>query len=566
MLKELSIRNFAIIDDLFIRFSDGLTILSGETGAGKSIIINAVNLLLGARASSKLIRTGSQTAELEALFLCDPKSRVCRALEKHGFTAGEALLIKRTIAKNDLNRIYINGSIATIQLLNELTENLASISGQHAHQGLLKEDQQLLLLDQFGGLLPLRSKVHTTYHEILPLIESLDKLHRKQNRQAEQKELFAFQRREIQDAAIIPDEDAHLETERSRLKNAEALFQIVSQTIDALYTSQGAVMERLIETKKNVEKAAQIDPGLVKTAENLSDAAFALEDTVTELRAYQKTIRFDDARLEEVEARLDLIQKLKRKYGGSLDAVFAYLASIENEIADIENLSEKIDHTTSQLEKLHKRLAELATDLSAKRKKAAATFSREVERELADLKMSHTRFELMFRCVAKNPAASPYLCAGDHLVAESGLDRLTFLIAPNVGEALKPLSAIASGGELSRIVLALKAILAKMDSVETVVFDEVDAGIGGGVAEVVGKKLLLLAGTHQIICITHLPQIAKFGDHHYKISKKVVNKRTRTAILPLDKKDRVAEIARMLGGEKITRATLEHASELLENR
>jgi len=197
---DKGIPRFAIIDDLFIRFSDGLTILSGETGAGKSIIINAVNLLLGARASSKLIRTGSQTAELEALFLCDPKSRVCRELEKHGFTAGEELLIKRTIAKNDLNRIYINGSIATIQLLNELTENLASISGQHAHQGLLKEDQQLLLLDQFGGLLPLRSKVHTTYHEILPLIESLDKLHHKQNRQAEQKELFAFQ------AGLDPEE------------------------------------------------------------------------------------------------------------------------------------------------------------------------------------------------------------------------------------------------------------------------------------------------------------------------------------------------------------------------
>ncbi len=566
MLKELAIKNFAIIDDLKIRFSSGLTVLSGETGAGKSIIINAVNLLLGARASSKLIRTGAQTAELEALFHCDPDSPIAAALEDKGFEAAEELLIKRTISTSDLNRIYINGSLATMQLLNELTENLASISGQHAHQGLLKEEQQLLLLDQFGGLLPLRNRLLTVYQDLLPLIETLEQLTRRQHRQTEQIELLSFQRREIQDAAITPDEDILLEAERNRLKNAEALYQMVAGGIEALYSSQGAIIERLIEVKKDIEKAARIDPELAKTAGSLNDSAFTLEDTAAELGGYLKKIQFDELRLEEIEVRLDRLQKLKRKYGGSLNAIAECLASIENELTDIENLAEKIDRTTARLKKAHAELLQLATDLSNRRHAAAETFARAVEQELADLKMAHTKFELTFRTSSKTAAASPYLCAGERLVGETGMDRLTFMIAPNIGEALKPLSAIASGGELSRIVLALKAILAKIDSVETVVFDEVDAGIGGGVAEVVGKKLMSLARYHQIICITHLPQIAKFGDHHFKISKDVVKNRTRTTIVPLGKNDRVAEIARMLGGEKITRATLEHAGEMLKDQ
>lgn len=565
MLKELSIKNFAIIDDLHIRFSNGLTILSGETGAGKSIIINAVNLLLGARASTKLIRTGAQTAELEALFQCNPNSPILRSLESHGFTAAEELLIKRTVSKNDLNRIYINGSLATIGLLNELTENLASISGQHAHQGLLKEDQQLLLLDQFGGLLPLRSRLQVIYNEILPLIDTLAQFHQKQRRQTEQIELLTFQRAEILDAAVDPGEDAHLEAERSRLKNAETLYQMVNSGIEELYSSQGAVVERLTEIRKSIEKAAAIDPDLSKTAENLNDAVFALEDIVAGLGSHLKMIRFDEARLEEVEARLDRLQKLKRKYGKSLDGIVAYLASIEEELADTGNLAEKINQTAARLEAAHSEFSRLAVALSAKRMAAAETFARAVEQELAELKMAHTKFQPAFRTIAKSPTASPYLCVDNHLAGESGIDRVAFMFAPNVGEALKPLSAIASGGELSRIVLALKAILARMDSVETVVFDEVDAGIGGGVAEVVGKKLSSLARTHQIICITHLPQIAKFGRHHFKISKGVVKNRTRTTIVPLDDKGRVTEIARMLGGEKITRATLDHASEMLND-
>lgn len=566
MLKELSIKNFAIIDDLRIRFSDGLTIFSGETGAGKSIIINAINLLLGGRASAKLIRTGARSAELEALFWFKDSRSVANALQAHGHEASDELLIRRTISANDRHRIYINERLATIGLLNTLTQNLASISGQHAHQGLLKEEQQLLLLDRFGELMPLREKVRRCFHEMLPLIDALDRLTRRQQRQHEHVELLSFQKNEIRQAAVTPGEDKTLEQERSRLKNSESLSLTVHDTIAQLYSCDGAVVERLTELKKNIEKAAGLDSQLTAVSKSLADASFLLEDIVTALRNYFKTIRIDPARLEDVEARMDILQRLKRKYGGSLESVLEHLAAIEEELFTTENVAAEIKNTTRTLEALHERLAALAAELASERKATAKQMATRVEKELASLKMDHTRFSLTFRPIPKDNAASRYLSVGNSGIAETGTERICFMIAPNVGEAPKPLADIASGGELSRVVLALKAILARIASVETVVFDEVDAGIGGGVAEVVGKKLLALAAYHQIICITHLPQIAKFGDHHYRISKHISGGRTRTTIQPLDDNERLTEMARMLGGVKMTRAVLDHASEMLREK
>ncbi len=325
MLQELSIRNFAIIDDLQILFSDGLTVLSGETGAGKSVIINAVNLLLGTRASAGLIRSGAETAELEALFVFSPKSQMSSILTDHGYDAADSLLVRRIISRNERHRIYINDRLATIQLLNTLTENLASISGQHAHQGLLKEDQQLLILDQFGGLLPLRSEVYACYHEILPAIAKLTELDLKKSRQEEHIELLKFQKKEIQDAAVVPDEDKSLEQEKIRLKNSETLYQVVFDGIEALYSGQGAVVEQIATVKKQLDKASQLDPELLPAAKGLNEVSFQIEDLVENLRSYLKTICFDENRLEEVESRLDKLQRLKRKYGGSLESVISHL-------------------------------------------------------------------------------------------------------------------------------------------------------------------------------------------------------------------------------------------------
>jgi len=566
MLRELSIRNFAIIDDLQISFSEGLAILSGETGAGKSIIINAVNLLLGSRATVKLIRTGYETAELEALFQIKKQSPIAKIMKDNGYNPEEGLLIRRIISRKDRHRIYINGRFTTIGILNLITENLGSISGQHAHQGLLKEDQQLAIIDQFGGLTAVRGKVSRCFHEIVPLIRKLNGLKHKRDRQAEHIQLLEFQQKEIRQVSVTLGEDTALEQERTRLKNSEALFEAVQGSIEMLYDSQGAAVEDLLAVKKDLERASTIDPLLGPKAERIAEAAFHLEDVADELRTYLKNIQMDESRMDTVEARLDILVKLKRKYGGSLEAVLLRLESIDHELSKMGNLSEDIADTEEKLFELHGKLTELAHKLSRDRKETAKTLAQKVEKELTSLKMPHTKFKISFRTLPADEDAAPYLTIEEQTVFETGIDQATFRIAPNVGEPLKPLPSIVSGGELSRVVLALKAILAETEAVETIVFDEVDAGIGGSVAEVVGKKLSSLARHHQVICITHLPQIAKFGDHHFRISKRVSDGRTSTTIKRLSETERVKEIARMLGGEKITRATLDHAHEMLDKR
>jgi DNA repair protein RecN (Recombination protein N) len=565
MLQEIAIRNFAIIDDLRISFSGGLTILSGETGAGKSIIINAVNLLLGSRASSKLIRSGESFAELEALFHVKPGSSVSKVLLDQGFEAAEDLVLRRVISNKDRHKIYVNGRLSTIQVLTALTENLASISGQHEHQGLLKEDQHLLILDQFAGLMQLRAKVYRSFHEIVPLIQSLKALKASKQRQAEHAALLEFQIKEISEAAFIPGEDADLEREKARLKNIEMLYSTVHNGIEELYGAQGSISDRLAAAKKDLDKACEIDTDLAPLAGDIAALSFRLEDITGAMRSYLSGLQIDDGRLEVVEERLDFLNRLKRKYGGSLDVVAARLQTIERELSEAEHLADRIAETEQAISVKYTALVSSAEKLSEKRNIASAFLAEEMEKELSGLRMPETKFKIRVQSVPAEKHTDPQLMSDGKAILETGMDRAAFLISPNVGEELKPLAFIASGGELSRIVLALKAILAVTESTETLIFDEVDAGIGGGTAEVVGKKLSSLAKYHQIICITHLPQIAKYGNQHYKITKHVLNGRTTTKIHPLEKDDRVEEIARMLGGDKITRATREHAVEIMKS-
>jgi len=409
-----------------------------------------------------------------------------------------------------------------------------------------------------------RRQVFEVYHQILPLIDELMRLESVRQRQDEHLELLAFQKTEITAADLASGEDEQLEQERLRLKNAEVLYKTVYGSIEELYGASGSVMERLLEVKKNLESAGRIDSQLKSLAGSLASAAYQIEDLTEELRAHLNLIQIDDQRLEAVEERLDTVNRLKRKYGGSLQAVFYQLETIENDLLKVENISTQIREKEEKLEKLHKTLTRLSLELSQKRAKTAENLGLKVVAELGSLKMPQTDFQAVLHPIAADEKTHSYLTAKEYMITETGIDRATFMIAPNPGEALKPLASIASGGELSRVVLALKAILAATDAVETIVFDEVDAGIGGSTAEVVGRKLSELARRHQVICITHLPQIAKFGEHHYSISKHVNDGRTLTAIQPLNKEDRYKEIARMLGGEKITQTTLDHARELLK--
>ncbi|NVM21004.1 MAG: DNA repair protein RecN [Desulfobacterales bacterium] len=566
MLRELSIKNFAIIDDLSISFEKGLTILTGETGAGKSIIINAVNLILGSRASPDLIRTSEDTAELEAMFEIPSEGPAARAARSHGFDVSEGLLVRRVIQRNGRHKVYINGRMATTQILSGINGQLASIAGQHAHQSLLRPEHHLLLLDQFGDLSELRGTVCGSYQETLPLIKRQTELKRQLAERSEHRELLEFQCREIQQAQISAGEDEKLEQERQRLMHAERLYETVGRCLDRLYGERGAVIEELGGIGKDMQGVCRIDQAMSPVVSRLEDASFELEDIANEMRGYLKEIVFDRDRLEIVEVRLDTIRKLKRKYGGSIESVLAHGRAAEEELNGVSALPEEIAETERRLAGLHNELTSLCRELSEKRRKAAVRLAKRVQQEVESLGMSKTRFEVRFKSVPVGDDADPHLVLDNSGIEAMGIDRVEFLIAPNVGEDLRPLAQIASGGELSRIILALKAILATKESVETLVFDEVDAGIGGGVAEMVGDKLKSLAGFHQVVCITHLPQIARFGKHHFKIAKRVYRGRTSTTITPLYGEVRVKEMARMLAGVKITKKAMDHAREMIAGR
>ena len=563
MLQELVIQNFAIIDDLTVRFQDGLNILSGETGVGKSIIIQAVNLLLGGRASAKDIRTHAKKAELSARFAIDVDSAMAAKMIEHSFEPQEGLLIRRVLSSDDRHRVYINDQPATLGLLTELTANLASISGQHAHQRLLKEDHHLTTLDQYAGTLALRRKVAECHGRIDPLLREWVRLLKLRVERSRKMDLLGFERDEIVQAELLPNEDEKLLAKRQRLKNSEALYQTIQNSVATLYGVDGAAVEKLAGVHKQLAAAAEIDPELTALAKRIQTVLLESEDVAAGLQDYLGNLTLDADQLDTVEERLDVINKLKRKYGGSLDSIAAHLERVEKELDQVTHIADEIDRVEQKLAQESEAFQTLCQSLSRKRTAAAKTLAKAVEQALIDLRMEGTRFEVM---LTQNPAGadtSPYLTVAGQAADVSGMDRAAFNIAPNKGEALKPLAAIASGGELSRVVLALKSILAHSDSIETVIFDEVDAGIGGGTAEAVGRKLFQLAREHQIICITHLAQIAKFGEHHFRITKARHKGRTVTRITPLPRQERVEELARMLGGDALTPKSLAHANEML---
>lgn len=563
MLREIFIKNFAIIDDLRIHFSEGLTILSGETGAGKSIIISALNILLGSRADAGMIRTGADTAELEAFFDLDPESPAAQTLKEQGYEETAQLVIRRILSTGNRHRVYINGRMATMMGLAAITENIAGISGQHEHLRLVKESEHLKILDLFGDLTDLRDALRDTYAKILPEIKTLNKLRHDRESQIEQIALLEFEKNEIEEAALSPGEDDSLNQELLRLKNAQVLYQGVGSGVEALYNREGAISDQLSLVKKDIEKAAEIDPSLADAAQSLDETLFRIQDIAHQLRSYLDTIEFDPARTETIEARMDVINRLKRKYGPTLDDVLGHLEQVRQRLDGTLSLDQRIESTEASLEAHRKQLVEIARQLTKKRQQAADALAEKMEAELTALNMPDTRFAVIFRPIEIRPDTPAYVCDNDHAVTETGAEQPVFMISPNIGEDLKPLSKIASGGELSRIILALKAILVDTEPVETVIFDEVDAGIGGKTAAVVGKKLAHIALSSQVICITHLAQIAGFGSRHLKIEKYTEDGRTATRITELDEPGRIEETARMIGGQSVTDASRAHAQELL---
>jgi DNA repair protein RecN (Recombination protein N) len=560
MLTQLSISNLAIISHLEVDFRAGLNILSGETGAGKSIIINAVNLILGGRASADLIRSGSDEARVEALFTLPGNSSIRPLFEGMGLPFQGEVLIRRVISREGRSRISVNHSITTLNSLSRIGQALISISGQHEHQLLLKPESHLYLLDDFGEATKDRLDLNTLFEKYMGLRDECRRLEKEIREGEERSELSRFQMDEIDRAEIKPMEDALLEEERVRLRNSDLIATIVKEAYHLIYEKDGSVLSEIGSCLKRMEKGSVLDQGLRSASTSLSSIKVELEEVAFTLRDMQEKGPEDPRRLEWVEQRLHDLNRLKKKYGGSLEEVAAYRERLSGTVGDLDRKRESLAGLLLSVEQIERRIVERAADLSAKRKKAAKVLEKAAIEELRLLAMGETRFAVRF---AEEPSGGESAGSPVSGIRPDGLDRVEFLLSTNVGEELKPLSKIASGGELSRMMLALKTILARKGSVETVIFDEVDSGIGGATAELVGEKLRSLAAYHQILCITHLPQIACKGETHFLVRKEVANKRTTTVICRLDPEARVKEIARLLAGKTVSESALAHAREIL---
>jgi len=564
MLHALAIKNFAIIEDLRIEFGSGLSVLTGETGAGKSIIIQAVNLLLGSRASADLVRTGKDNAELEAGFDIAPDSHAARLMVGQNMDIEDGLIIRRVISAEGKSKIYVNARQTTLDFLKQVTENIAGVSSQHAHQGLLKEDQHLDILDEFARTFDLRKDVAGLYRQIVPLKKEIAALKAGKEEAEKELALLEFQVDEIETANIQPGEDEDLLQKRDQLQNAAQIFETVNSAVHNLYDREGSVLDQISGMSARFGRFGESDEKLDALARRLDEISYELQDLVSEFRSFAAGIDLDPQSLDQVDQRLDQIAKLKRKYGGSLDSIFVQYRNMAENLTDIQGIEGRIEQLEQKQKGLVVRIRQKAKALSMRRQKEGLALARLAKAELGALEMGRASFEVDF---STDPGVAPdeLVTADNEKISAAGMDRVRFLLTPNPGEAPKPLAKIASGGELSRIVLALKAVLCRGQSFETLIFDEVDAGIGGATSDKVGLKLKELGRVQQVICITHLAQIARYGNHQFRITKQVSDGRTATRITPLTcQDDRVKELARMIGGSRITDATLAHARELLD--
>ncbi len=559
MLHELTVHNFAIIRDLEITFHGGLNVISGETGAGKSILIGAVNLILGSRASQEMIRTGTQEASVEAVFLFgDDPSAAARRLEAVGLEPAESLSIRRSVSRSGRNRIFVNDQAVSLQQLQSLARGLISVSGQHEHQLLLDSGLHLELLDIFGGLEPLRSRIREIHGRWAAAREELAILVRNRRERAEKLDFMRFQLQELEAARLLPHEDVDLEQERNLLRHAATLREAVERADQVLYAGRGAVLEQLSGIEKDLETLLRIDNSPAPLAVHLREARIHLEELAHGLQQYAHRITFDPGRLTAVEERLAQLQRLAKKYGGSLEAAVERREELKRELSEEGDTDLREESLRKTLDELRDRYLEEAAVLSERRREAARTLETEVRSVLGTLDMARARFEVRFEDVPR--------CAGgeaDPPFTPEGIDRVEFLLSANPGEDPKPLARVASGGELSRILLALKSLLGRKGEAETLVFDEVDAGIGGRTAELVGLQLKRLAARQQVICITHLPQIACYGEHHYRVLKETSGEETFTRVRLLGREERVDELSRMLGGLTVSDTTRAHAEEIL---
>jgi DNA repair protein RecN (Recombination protein N) len=552
MLQFLNISNIALIDDMQVEFESGLNLLTGETGSGKSIIVDALGVLIGGRFTSELIKSGAERGSIEGLFSVTPNPELEVLLENAGFGLASELIIRRELSATGRNKIFINNQLATQSLLRDLRPYLVDIHGQGDQQTLFNPETHLEILDAFAGNTALREEVAEAYKRWIAVRRELDSLRHDDAEVFQLVDTLKFQIAELERAQLSPGEDEKLEEERRRLANVEKLTTLCQASYSRIYEDDGAAVTRVRQTLKDVEELAEYESSFRDYLEGLESARAVLEDLSFSLRDFADRLEFSPARLAEIEDRLAELSRLKRKYGGSIAASLEHLARSEDRLRQIETCDERERELNVALAAAREEYLGLARKLHKERVRAAKKFEQAVEKGIAEVAIDNARFQVQ---VNDNVDAA----------GQKGIDHTEFYFSANVGEDVKPLARVASGGEASRLMLVLKTVANGSQFPRTIVFDEIDTGIGGRVSEAVGIKLKKLAQTNQVLCVTHQPQIARFADSHLVVQKQALKGRTQVSVGRLDKAGRVEELARMLTGAEITESARRHAKELLKH-
>ena len=562
MLRSLSIRDYALIEALEVEFQPGLNVVTGETGAGKSIVVGALKMILGERASTEVVRTGARKAVVEGIFEGVDSAAIWPILEENGLDWAPDLILRREITASQ-SRAFINDSPATVQILKQVADHLVDLHGQHEHQSLLRTETHVGMLDGYGGLGGLLAAYRDALGTVRDLVKKRDDLAKREAELTKQRELLEFQLEEIDRVGPQEGEEDQLEAERRVLENAERLHEATTELFDILYESDAAVYDRLTVSRNELRELARIDVEFEASLQEIESAQIAVSEIAAFLQDYNARIEFNPERLEEIRERLGELERLKRRYGGTLESVLAHRADIAEQTELARDFSGALKKLDAQIADATTELSQAALRLSAKRREVAARVQEAVVAELDGLGMPRSRFEVAFS-TDEDPKGWITTEDGLRVTAHAdGIDRVEFFISTNPGEPPRPLARIASGGEISRIMLALKSILAKSDRLQMLVFDEIDVGVSGSVAQAVGARMRDLARYHQIITITHLPQVAAQGETHFRVSKQVAEDRTRTEMRRLSDEERVAEVAALMSGARVTDAAIESARELI---
>jgi DNA repair protein RecN (Recombination protein N) len=552
LLKHLHIRDFAVIEELEVQFDSGMTVFTGETGAGKSIIVDALGLVMGDRADSSIIRHPCESTEITAIFDVTDIPAITRILNEQGIQFNDEVILRRVVNRDGRSRAYVNGTPSPAQLLREIGEYLVDIYGQHAHQSLLKREVQRSLLDDSGDYRNILETVRNSYQDWSQANRELAELSSHGEDHDARLALLQYQVQELEALAPEPSETEALEEEHKRLANASRIMETAQQVLNLLSEDEAAISNGIDHVLHEIQDLLRFDQGLSPIAELLENASIQINEAVNETRHYLETMDLDPVRLREVEDRISALHDIARKHKVRPEELADHLELLRHDLETLEGSQQRVIDLEQAQEKALQDYRKATDKLHSKRKQAAKTISLAIEEKLKQLGMPGGKFQIE---VSKLDKDTPM---------RDGLDRIEYLVAINPGQSMQPLSKVASGGELSRISLAIQVIGSKDKGLPTLIFDEVDSGIGGGVAEIVGKLLHSLAGNRQVFCVTHLPQVASLGDHHLLVNKSTHAETTLTQVVPLSKEDRVEEIARMLGGLKVTDQSRAHAREMLE--